>query len=78
MTLSSSGAQAGEMPKDGELLKAANRWGSQGEVRTLIAAGVNVDEKDSVSDGSGTSGAAFFFGGVCCLNVVKWFGVLSA
>ena len=58
-TLTPPGAQAGEMPTDGELLKAANR-GELKEVRDLIAAGANMEEEDSVSDGAGTSVVACF------------------
>ena len=47
------------MPTDGELLKAANR-GELKEVRDLIAAGANMEEEDSVSDGAGTSVVACF------------------
>jgi hypothetical protein len=44
------------MPKDGELVKAA-RHGEFEEVRRLLA-NANIEEKDVVSDGGGTSVAA--------------------
>ena len=52
VTLSPSGAQAGEMPTDGELVKAADN-GKLEEVRRLIKDPANIEEKDSVSDGAG-------------------------
>ncbi|KAJ1465674.1 hypothetical protein T484DRAFT_1863944 [Baffinella frigidus] len=47
------------MPRDGELISAA-RDGKLEEVRTLIRAGADINEKDSVSDGAGTRVAAGF------------------
>ena len=57
MTLSPSGAQAGEMPKDGELLEAAAKE-QLAEVRRLIKNHANIEEQNHVSDGAGTSIAA--------------------
>ena len=65
VTLSPSGAQAGEMPTDLELFKAA-RNGKAEEVQRLIENRAKIEDPDSVSDGAGTSFAA---GGSV------WFGV---
>ena len=54
VTLFHSGAQAGAMPTDGELISAA-ATGKVGEVRRLLEAGANIDERDIVSGGVGTS-----------------------
>ena len=60
VTLPPSGAQAGEM------LKAA--WdGALEEVQTLIKDGANINEKNSVSDGAGTS-VAVGFSVACCFE----------
>jgi hypothetical protein len=45
------------MPTSGELVKAATN-GALEEVQTLIENRASIDEKDSVSDGAGTSVAA--------------------
>ena len=42
------------MPTDGELISAA-ATGKVGEVRRLLEAGANIDERDIVSGGVGTS-----------------------
>ena len=57
VTLSPSGAQAAAMPMDGALVSAAEN-GALEEVRRLIKDRANVDEKDEVRDGAGTSVAA--------------------
>ena len=59
MTLSPSEAQAGEMPRDGQLRSAA-RDDKLEDVRTLIRDGANINAKDEVSGGVGTSVAAGF------------------
>ena len=63
VTLSSSGAQAGAMPKDGELVGAAY-IGQLEEVQRLLEDRANIDEKDWVRDGAGTSIAAGFWCGM--------------
>jgi hypothetical protein len=63
VTLSPSGAQAGEMPTYLELFTAA-RGGNIEEVQRLIEAGANIEEKNEVSDGAATSVAAVCFSGV--------------
>ena len=57
VTLSPAGAQAGAMPKDGELVGAATK-GALEKVRMLLNARAKIEEKDKVSDGTGTSVAA--------------------
>ena len=59
VTLSPSGAQAGEMPTDGDLYNAAYN-GKVEEVQQLIdaRARADVDYHNAVSDGAGTSFAA--------------------
>jgi hypothetical protein len=59
VTLSPSGAQAGVMPTDGALVRAAKR-GALEEVLKLIDARANIEEKSPVRDGAGTSVAAGF------------------
>ena len=60
VTLTPSGAQAGEM------LKAA-QGGALEEVRTLIQDRADIDEESWVSDGAGTSVAAGF-SVACCFE----------
>jgi hypothetical protein len=52
------------MPTSGELLGAASN-GALEEVRTLIKDGANINEKNSVSDGAGTSVAVGFIVACC-------------
>ena len=57
VTLSPAGTQAGAMPTDGELVRAAG-GGALEKVRKLLKDGAKIEEKDWVSDGAGTSVAA--------------------
>jgi len=59
VTLSPCGAQAGRLLSGRTQLGAASAAGRVEEVRTLIAAGANIEESDVVSDGAGTGVAAF-------------------
>ena len=75
MMFSPCGAQAGVMQRDrlglnwtgflafkkprGHQLREATRAGMLDEMQTLIAAGANVEESDTVSDGAGAGVAAF-------------------
>ena len=54
------------MPSAGQLSSAAGS-GEVEEVRTLLKAGANIEEKTTVRDGAGTSVAAGFVGVVSCL-----------
>ena len=54
------------MPSAGQLSSAVES-GKVGEVRTLLNARANIEEKNAVSDGVGTSVAAGFVGVVSCL-----------
>ena len=49
------------MPRTGQLMSAAVH-GNVEEVRTLLKAGADIEERDKVSDGAGTSVAAGFVG----------------
>ena len=57
------------MPSAGQLLSAAES-GKVGEVRTLLNARANIEEKNAVSDGAGTSVEAGFVGVVSCLSTL--------
>jgi len=48
-----AGGQADGMPKRGELIKAAEK-GDVEEMRRLIDAGANTEERNRVSDGGGS------------------------
>ena len=72
VTLSSSGAQAGAMPTDGELVGAATD-GQLKKVQTLLKAGANnIEEKDEVSDGAGRWG-----GSSVAKVILVWYAVLN-
>ena len=58
VTLSPCGAQAGRLLSGRAHLAAASAAGRVEEVRTLIAAGANIEESDVVSGGAGTGVAA--------------------
>ena len=58
VTLSPCGAQAGGL-LGGSKLAAASAAGRVEEVRTLIAAGANIEESAGVSDGAGAGVAVF-------------------
>ena len=77
LTLSFSGAQAGAMPTDGELVGAAS-FGQLEKVRTLLEVRANVDEKSKVSDGTGTSVAASLSVWHVVLNMVQVCGRVHA
>ena len=65
------------MPTGGELLRAADN-GQLEKVRALLDARANVDEKDKVSDGTGTSVAAGIFVWHVVLNMVQGCGGVNA
>ena len=67
VTLSPAGVQAGAMPTDGQLVKAADN-GRLEEVRRLINDRASIDERDEVSGGTGTSVA---------VGVLVWHVVLN-
>ena len=58
------------MPTDGALVNAADT-GLLRKVHKLLKARANVDEKNEVSDGTGTSGAAGVFVRHVVLNIVQ-------
>jgi len=65
------------MPTDGALESAA--WlGVLEEVRTLLKDGANIDEKNKVSDGTGTSVAAGALVWHFVLNMVQGCGGVNA
>ena len=73
----SRGAQAGEMPKDGELISAALR-GALGEMRNLLEARANIDEKNKVGYGTGSSVASGVLAWHVVLNMVQGCGGVNA
>ena len=61
------------MPSDGELVAAADA-GTVEEVRTLIAGGANIEEKNAVIDGARTGIERF----LCCwLCLAQWCEVVN-
>ena len=77
VTLSPSGAQAGEMPTDRKLFTAALN-GKLAEVWKLLQAHANIDEKDQVSDGTGKSVAAGVLVWHVVWNMVQGCGGVNA
>ena len=71
VTLSPSGAQAGAMPGDGELVRAATN-GKLEEVRRLIKDRANIEERDKVSGGAGRRG-----GSSVAKGILVWCAVLN-
>ena len=65
------------MPTDGELVGAAS-FGQLEEVRKLLHASANIDEKGKVSDGTGTSVAASLSAWHVVLNMVQVCGRVNA
>ena len=49
------------MPSAGQLMLSAARDGKVEEVQTLLNARADIEEKDAVSEATGTSVAAVFF-----------------